>query len=53
MAEARLSFSAVPPSRTRCVATAQSSGKGDGPISEWSIVVSAFHGDADKPGDPV
>ena len=44
MAEARICFSAVPPSRTRCVATAYSSGQSDGQITEWSVVVSAFHG---------
>ena len=53
MAEARISFSAVPPSKTRCVATAHSSRQSDGQITEWSVVVSAFHVNADKQGDPV
>ena len=53
MGEARISFSAITPSRTRCVATAYSSGQSDGQITKWSVVVSAFHGNANKPGDPV
>ena len=34
----RICFSAIPPSRTRCVARAHSSGQSDGQITEWSVL---------------
>ena len=45
MAEARICFSAVPPSRTRCLTPADRAMV----RSQWSVVVSAFHGSANKP----